>query len=509
MNNTFRIHVGHWIEVAKDMPDNSVHVCVTSPPYYGLRSYNSPPQIWMPSEFGYPIGGCQGEHEWEAVKQYKDSWRRGERSAGFFSDNGKNDLYEIAVNGEHHSALVKEATAVGANRTRSREELRDGRWTCTDICAHCGAWKGELGQEPDPAMYVDHLVQCFAEVHRILRPDGLLFVNLGDAYYNYRPGKHDDARAQGFNRERDGSARDIPSFTPKRGMQLDGYKEKDLMDLPWEFAIAMRKWGWYRRSTIVWHKPNPLSESVDDRPTQSWEPIFMFSKSEKYYYDKWAVSELPTGNAHPRSRVVKVDDVEISILSDSAKPLSSESRNNGSYRNATQGMLTPGGRNRRNVWTGEDFWTINVEGYADKHYAAFAEKVPELCIRAGSSEVGCCPECATPWKRIVLKAAKPLHASETLESRYRRAAVEYGIRDIDKCLTGDSITLGWKMTCRCKYATPVPCTVLDPFAGRGTTGAVAVRFGRNVELCDLTDNYVPMIRKNLMAEAPLWVKEIK
>lgn len=476
MNNTFRILAGHFLDVAKQIPDESVQCVVTSPPYYGLRAYGTEPQIWMPSDQSMVAFCINAGHDWQPIKQYKDSWRRGESASA------------------HHSARTP------TQRNRTPQELHDGRWTCTEYCLNCNAWRGELGQEPSPALYIAHLVQIFAEVWRALRPDGTLWVNLGDAHYNYRPGKHDDARAQGYNRERNGSARDIPSFTPKRGMKIDGFKEKDLMLIPWRFAIAMQEAGWYVRSEIIWHKPNPLSESVEDRPTKNHEAILLFTKSESYYYDKWAITETPTGNAHPRGRIVTNERMAVFVPSQHSKVLTAESRNNDSFRSATQGTLSPGGRNRRTVWT------INVQGYSEDHYAAYPEALPEICIKAGTSEVGCCRACGAPWKRIVLKPEKPEDANETLESRWRRAALARGI-DIDTAITGDSITLGWQRGCDCYAGAPGPCVVLDPFTGRGTTGAVAVRFGRNFVACELQATYLPMIRKNIASEQPLWVKE--
>lgn len=470
MNNTFTILEGNWLDVAKQIPDASVHCCVTSPPYYGLRAYGTEPQVWLePSnQLLQDEGLFNCEHTWIPIKQYKDSWRRGEVSA------------------DHHSGRTP------TQRNRTPQELHDGRWTCTEYCESCNAWRGELGQEPSPALYIAHLVQIFSEVWRVLRTDGTLWVNIGDAHYNYRPGKHDDARAQGYNRETNGSARDIPSFTAKRGYKIPGLKEKDLIGLPWMLAFAMRDWGWYWRSEIHWSKPNPLSESVEDRPTKSHEAILMFTKREKYFYDKWAITELPTGNAHPRFGK--------NGNGTNAKGMDPQSRNNASFMAGTAGTLAPGGRNKRTIWT------MNLQGYADKHFAAFAEELPTTCIKAGTSEVGCCRACAAPWKRIVLKPEKACYANETLENRWRRAAALRGI-DIDNAVTGESITLGWQRQCACYSGAPVPCAVLDPFLGRGTTGVVAVRFGRNFVGAELNGKYIKMIRRNLQGEQPLWVTE--
>lgn len=472
MNNTFQILEGHFLDVAKQIPDESIHVCVTSPPYYGLRSYGTEPQVWLPEVLPTAIGreavlSC--EHDWQSIKQYKDSWRRGEASAQHFAPGHK----------------------------RTPEELKTGRWTHTEYCEQCGAWRGELGQEASPTLYIQHLVQIFSEVWRVLRKDGTLWVNIGDAHYNYRPGKHDDARAQGYNRTKDGNARGIPSFTPKRGYKIDGLKEKDLIGLPWMLAFALRDAGWYWRSECHWVKPNPLVESVGDRPTKNHEAILMFTKHRNYYYDKWAISEQPTGNAHPRApRAARYREAR---RNGNAKGFDSLSRNNDSFMGATQGDLCPGGRNKRT------FWLMNVQGYPDDHYAAFCEELPETAIKASSSEVGCCARCGAPWERTVLKPAKENYKNEPLEDRWRRAAAVRGV-DIERA-DGNSITLGWHAGCNCYAGTPVACRVLDPFTGRGTTGTVAVRFGRDFTGAELKGSYIKMIRKNLNREAPLWVKE--
>lgn len=379
MNNTFQILEGNWLTVARQIPNESVQVCVTSPPYYGLRAYGTEPQIWSdPSNWTQQLAIKEGifhcDHEWQPIKQYKDSWRRGERAAGYYAhvpDHGQ----EIP-------------NRVGATQVRSQKELNEGRWTHTEVCANCNAWSGELGQEPSPSLFIAHLTQCFAEVWRILRPDGTLWVNIGDSYYNYRPGQHDDARAQGYNRSKDGNARDTPSFTAKRGYKIDGLKEKDLIGVPWLLAFALRDFGWYWRSECHWVKPNPLSEPVTDRPTKAHEAVLMFTKRPDYYYDKWAITEPPTGNAHPRlarqKRYIARKD------SGQAKGCAPEGRNNSSFLNATAGDICPGGRNRRT------FWIMNTQGYPDDHYAAFTEELPKTAILAGSSEVGCCATCGAP-----------------------------------------------------------------------------------------------------------------
>lgn len=464
MNPTFRILAGHFLDVAKEIPDASIQCAVSSVPYYGLRSYGTEPQVWD--------GKPKCRHRWQPIKQYKDSWRRAEPSA------------------LHHGGKAP------TQRNRTPQELHDGRWTCTAYCDKCQAWRGELGQEPSPALYTQHLVQIFAEVWRVLRPDGTLFVNIGDAYYNYRPcRKADTSRlTSGNNGNPKNGGRSLPVFGANRGYKIDGLKEKDLIGLPWLLAFAMRDFGWYWRSEIIWYKPNPLSESVTDRPTKSHEPILMFTKAADYFYDKWAITETPTGNAHARIGKNGLGGRVNGNAGDNA-------RSNESFRLGTSGTICPGGRNKRTVWK------MNVQGYqGDEHFAAFPEELPLTCILAGTSAAGCCRQCGAPWTRFTLNPDKQRHRFDTLEERYRRSGKERGI-DVDTAITGDSITLGWARGCKCYAGAPVPQTVLDPFAGRGTTGCVAVRFGRTTVLVDLQKKYVTMIRRNLLQEAPLWVTE--
>lgn len=125
--------------------------------------------------------------------------------------------------------------------------------------------EGQLGNENSPVDFVENLVRVFREVRRVLKEDGTLWLNLGDSYYNYRPGK---GQRQGKQSIASNKASEM-NVCPKRGLRLDGLKEKDLMGIPWRVAFALQDDGWYLRSDIIWHKPNPMPESVADRPTKS------------------------------------------------------------------------------------------------------------------------------------------------------------------------------------------------------------------------------------------------
>ena len=150
-----------------------------------------------------------------------------------------------------------------------------------------GGEEDQIGLEQTPEEYVDSLVKVFREVRNCLTDDGTCWVNLGDSYYNYRPGKGQAIHKQSVSK----TNQDLPSTCARRGNKLEGLKEKDLIGIPWMFAFAMRADGWYLRQDIIWNKPNPMPESVRDRCTKSHEYIFLFSKSQNYYFDVDAIKE--------------------------------------------------------------------------------------------------------------------------------------------------------------------------------------------------------------------------
>ena len=148
-----------------------------------------------------------------------------------------------------------------------------------------GGENSQIGQEQTPEEYIQEMVNVLSKVKDCLSDDGTLWLNIGDSYYNYRPGK--SYPKQTFSKTK----QDLPDYTPKRANKLDNYKEKDLIGIPWMLAFALRADGWYLRQDIIWHKPNPMPESVRDRCTKSHEYIFLLSKNKKYYYDNEAIKE--------------------------------------------------------------------------------------------------------------------------------------------------------------------------------------------------------------------------
>ncbi len=222
-----------------------------------------------------------------------------------------------------------------------------------------GDEENQIGLEQTPEEYVDEMVKVFQEVKNVLTDDGTCWVNIGDSYYNYRPG-----RGQGLAKQTVSNTRqDLPDVCPRRGNRIEGLKEKDLIGIPWMFAFAMRADGWYLRQDIIWHKPNPMPESVRDRCTKSHEYIFLFSKDRKYYYDNEAIKEP-----------VKQD-------------WGTRDRTNGKYHNPGTGLQPHSGltksytkRNKRSVWS------VNKKPYKGAHFATYPPELIEPCIKAGSEE---------------------------------------------------------------------------------------------------------------------------
>ena len=148
-----------------------------------------------------------------------------------------------------------------------------------------GGEENQIGQEQSPEQYVEEMVKVFSLVRDCLTDDGTLWLNIGDSYYNYR--KDGCIPKQSFSNNR----QDLPETTPRRSNKLVGYKDKDLIGIPWMLAFALRADGWYLRQDIIWHKPNPMPESVRDRCTKAHEYIFLLSKSKYYHYDNEAIKE--------------------------------------------------------------------------------------------------------------------------------------------------------------------------------------------------------------------------
>ncbi|CAB4240857.1 COG0863 DNA modification methylase [uncultured Caudovirales phage] len=225
---------------------------------------------------------------------------------------------------------------------------------------------GQIGLEETPEEYIAAMVEVFRCVWDVLEDDGTLWLNIGDSYYNYRPGQGQRQGKQSIASQKFSEV----EICHKRGLKLDGFKEKDLIGIPWMLAFALRADGWYLRQDIIWHKPNPMPESVQDRCTKSHEYIFLMSKSQKYYYDHESIKEASV-------------DPEGSANRYKAPFFAGEKHESGGYSangaTHTKGMKEfDGSRNKRSVWT------VNTKPYAGAHFAVFPQDLIEPCIMAGA-----------------------------------------------------------------------------------------------------------------------------
>ena len=270
-----RILVGDCIDMMRTLPDQSVHTCITSPPYFGLRDYGV---------------------------------------------------------------------------------------------------DGQIGLEASPREFIESLVAVFREVRRVLRDDGTLWVNLGDSYASiaggYAPegsaGKHDTVSKATRGAVLRGRRRAPP----------DGLKQKDLMGMPWRLAIALQDDGWYLRQDIIWHKPNPMPESIKDRCTKAHEYVFLLSKGPRYYFDQSAIREPARAQAAPESASRR------NSFARQTKYTEGEHGQTGQHREARADVLYDETRNKRSVWT------VATASFKGAHFATFPPDLVRPCVLAGAPRGG-------------------------------------------------------------------------------------------------------------------------
>jgi len=328
--------------------------------------------------------------------------------------------------------------------------------------------EGQLGLEATPAEYVDKLVTILREVRRVLRPDGTLWLNLGDSYSG--SGVNDGTKSPGLSKA---AARGNPQKRPGANRWSCPLPRKNLVGIPWRVAFALQDDGWVLRSDIVWAKPSCMPESVTDRPVRSHEYVFLLAPGPVYHYDAVAVREGDSGAPAGNTERKVADGTEGRLATHAGRGV----------------PWKPGsGRNQRDVWT------ISTKPYAKAHFAVFPPELPKRCIMAGTSEKGCCPECGAPWERVVEKTAEPDVSSRG--SRFDKGKT--GVNGQGRTLLGErttSVITGWRRTCTCDAGDPVPCLVLDPFLGSGTTAMVAQDLGRRWLGVELNRDYEALQRE--------------
>lgn len=360
---------------------------------------------------------------------------------------------------------------------------------------------GQIGLEETPEQYVASMVRLFRELRRALRKDGLAFINLGDTYTGGGRGDtppiNTSAWKQGTN---NGSL--IAMRT-----NVEGVPPKSLIGIPWRVAFALQADGWVLRSDIIWSKPNPMPESVEDRCTKSHEYIFMLAKSGRYFYDIDAIREPHAESSLPRAlRGVSDKNKYANGAPGSTAHTMSQPRENvrkmtgtgysgdgtglqghsGYYRPDGTLAVNPMGRNKRTVWE------VTTKPFTGAHFATFPEDLIEPMILAGCPKT-CCAVCGAPHVRVVeieRSARSSGGASPKRASINEGGVATSGL--VNNTLPLRS-TLGFTPTCRCNGDTR-PGLVYDPFMGAGTTALVAHKLGRDYLGSELNPEYVELAR---------------
>jgi len=304
--------VGDCRKVLDELPEKHFNTCVTSPPYWGLRDYQT------------------------------GSWEGGDPNCPHMRTTKIGKTVKTTTG---HQAMHDQGNVVGDAIYKSE-------------CPKCGAVRKDLqiGLEETPEDYVNAIVGVFRKVWRVLRDDGTVWLNLGDSYCGTgHKGDHKDPKhKEGRN-----------SQSVAINNKIQGLKQKDLVGIPWKVAFALQADGWYLRQDIIWHKPNPMPESVKDRCTKSHEYIFLLSKNKTYYYDHESVKE------------------------DVVQDWGTRDRSKGKYHNEGTGLNPHSGleksyetKNKRSVWT------VSPKPFNEAHFAVYPTELIEPCILAGCPEGG-------------------------------------------------------------------------------------------------------------------------
>ena len=437
----------------------------------------------------------------------------------------------IDTNATDHASEISSGSAVGTRR--GPVMTHD-----SSICHKCGAFKGQLGLEPTVELFIEHLMEVMAAIHRVLKPTGVCWINLGDSYAS-TPKGNPGALSNGLTNR--GRAQAAASMHRTTSTVSPGLKPKDLVLVPERFALAAQAQGWWVRSRIAWTKPNPMPESARDRPTDAWETIWMLTKSGKtlywthsdgriqgkeqgrpkpdyywthyktdreagreppnwrtlkdsdglkiwqrhnrweghdYWYDAEAVREPQTGNAHSRG-------------SENGAAAYQEAR--GSYKDfRSPAVDLPGGRNMRNVWQ------FPTSPTPFRHFATFPPALPARCI-AASCPAEVCSACGKARERVMKKAGERQNHSG---SRKPSALMleRRGAKSLETSVFADGLTAIYETTgwtdCGCG-APFAPGVVLDPFAGSATTLIEARKLGRQAIGIEISPEYAEMARKRL------------
>ena len=462
------IITGNSLDVLKQMPSSSVDCCVTSPPYFNLRDYSTEGQIWD--------GDPKCEHQWEETKT---TLHYGESS--FQPDEKKLNKGLNPTNTDH-------------------QKMVGGK------CIKCGAWKGSLGLEPTPDLYVKHLCDIFDEVKRVLKPEGSAWINLGDTYNSHSTGK---GGVGGIESKRENKQDNVAGNNKKPNLP-----NKSLCLIPERFVLEMSNRGWVVRNEIIWWKRSCMPSSVKDRYTIDFEKLFFFTKQPRYYFK---TQYEPTANSKTEKSYVcekcgkepEVDE-EVMVEGDeivehehcqwvkkepNPKTKALDVEGSPMYRQGhhNDGLPHHGDTTR----TKRCVWDVTTTRFKEAHFATYPPELIESPIDA------CCPEfickkCGMPRKKIY----EPINLVTKAEREaYKATKPKLGetFRDHNTCIKDELIEqyepIGLT-DCGCG-AGWTSGVVLDPFSGASTTGVVAMKQNKRYIGLELNPEYVKIATNRL------------
>ena len=492
MNPKTQILVGDALDTLKGLPAGFVQCVMTSPPYYFQRHYGDYARVWLGMTYRpmYDLpriiipGDETCEHEWKEIPSRKVSPQRDHGEDGGFGETRGEEIFR---------AGISETISQGSE------------------CVRCGAWRGNLGNERTPQEYIGHLVLIFREIMRVLRDDGLCFINIGDK----------------------ASFSSLPS--------------KNVLGLPWRLALALQADGWILRPECIWNRPNVMPRSTKDCFIPQHEYVFMLAKGRRSTFDQVAVSESAKSESVARAKRAVSDNHKLTNVPGQTQQTLHKPRANAKYVFDQQAVSEPSQRAGETISLGDysfakrqqdgaglsrsgngqsdsyivqetrsprSVWTITVKGsdwrycegcdtlYLRKersqikktqekdehghtrtiytcpacgrsdawawHYAAYSVDLALKAIKAGAPSGGCCSNCGRAYRRVM---------SKTTEFREGSGAGEQYDKNIKLDPVNKIEMLGWEPDCNCQAELDL-CWVLDPFCGSGTTG-VAAKFNNN------------------------------
>jgi DNA modification methylase len=445
-------------------------------------------------------------------------------------------------------------------------------------------WKGELGQEPTPEMFVKHLTTIFHELKRVLRNDGIFWMNLGDSYASGKGTCNNPGGGEDSIETKSGRKDDVV-YQLDRGnisdLRAQGLKPKDMIGIPWRVAFALQADGWYLRADIPWLKRSSMPSSVTDRPGSSIEHVFLFSKSgdtkfwthptkcgthnqpePDYVYTNRATGEITQSPPQDWKEIMYVKEGEtkksnlwkrrnlwdghdyfydhIATMQQSSESYNKDKRPRGVIRQCVNknSKYPSEGQFKKQDGTGNETYTgfnaryepngfglrymrdsdfffktwqgilhnedgepmalvVNPKGYKGSHFASFPPRLIEPLILAGSSDRGVCPKCGAPWVRITTKGE---FINQSWGGEHVKGQEAVGGVGETSCLktggTYETITVDWKPTCTCDLD-PIPATVIDPFSGSSATGVACKLHNRTYIGIELNPEYVKLGEKRI------------